>query len=124
MTRRDSLELRSAVLVVLHRAGTPLDLQHLLEEVRALGLEPGHGWREDRRSPDATARKVLSGTLRTELAKGRVVRARHGVYRAGPLPPRTTWRRITLTVEARRRGLEWTVDSAGRHHLAIPGWPA
>jgi hypothetical protein len=76
-----SLHIRYLVIDALMRSPNPLSLNDLATALACNGHDLG-----------PTPNKVISDLLRTELARGRVVRVERGVYRVGAVPASTAYR--------------------------------
>ena len=72
--------LRYRLTLLLHAAERPLTVAEMIEHLDKVG-----------RRPPGRASKAISDSLRWEVGRGRVLRLRRGVYRAGRLDPRTRW---------------------------------
>ena len=70
-----SWAFRALLTLAIHQAGRPMTVAQLVHVVDFEGI--GVGGRPS---------KVISDSLRTEVAKGWVVRVRRGVYAPGRLP--------------------------------------
>lgn len=71
-------KLRYNLTLHLHAVRTPATIGDLIEAMRAEGVEVL-----------GRPSKAISDALRTEVSRGRVVRAGRGVYRAGSMPEST-----------------------------------
>lgn len=89
------LDRRYLVTDLIHRdAGRVWKVRELVAELEGAGFDLG-----------ANPSKTVSGVLRTEIRRGRVVRVGWGAYRAGTIPE-STRRRIRSRVQVRRAALD------------------
>lgn len=81
------LELRGLLTFMIHRSRSPVSVAQLVASLERQGVRT-----------NGRSSKVISDSLRAEVARGRVVRIGRGLYGAGTMP-RSTRQRI----EARAR---------------------
>jgi hypothetical protein len=90
-------ELRYVLTLTLADHGRVMTMRDLIDGLHRSGLE----------APDRESKAVYSA-LRSEAARGRVIRAGRGRYRTGRIPRSTRW-------WMRQRVLEMAADAAARH---------